>query len=368
MNLTVYKIKDSVDVFLSENKYIIVYYMNIRNRKTFKINDELIKLLELIDGEKTVSQLCKIMKDNYSIENKEIRLILEKLEKQKIITKINKNMDFIEYDDIERYDRQINYFSEFLESEELGVKAQKKLMDSKIVIFGCGAIGGGIACQLVMAGARNITLYDYDIVESSDISRHIYFNINNLNKLKTEALKETLKNIDSKCNITTINEKMNLKSNIEDIIFNNDFIINTLDEPYIGYTSCKISRMCIKYKKPHFIGGGFDAHLASTGEIIIPGITPCVDCYATYFSEKLKDWKPKKHPVKERYSQIGGISSMSLFSSSFAAIEIIKYICGLIDKDDYYKTRGEMVFNDMELTYLNVQKNDNCLVCSERNV
>ena len=52
------------------------------------------------------------------------------------------------------------------------------------------------------------------------------------------------------------------------MVSNADFIINTLDEPYIGYTAAKISRICVKYKKPHYIAGGFDAHLASTGELI----------------------------------------------------------------------------------------------------
>ena len=37
---------------------------------------------------------------------------------------------------------------------------------------------------------------------------------------------------------------------------------------------------CVKYKIAHYIAGGFDAHLASTGELIIPYVTPCVECYA----------------------------------------------------------------------------------------
>ncbi|WP_317368310.1 ThiF family adenylyltransferase [uncultured Tyzzerella sp.] len=339
--------------------------MNTRKRKSFKVNNELIKLLEMIDGKTTTYQICKLMKDNYNVDDDEVKSILTHLENQKIITKVNFNTNIIGCDDIKRYDRQINYFSEFLQSEELALQAQKKLMDSKIVIFGCGAIGGVIACQLVMAGARNIILYDYDIVDQSDVSRHIYFNNKNFKKSKSEVLKQTLQDIDNRVNITTVDEKMNTKTNIENIISNNDFIVNTLDEPYIGYTSCKISRMCIKYKKAHYIVGGFDAHLASTGEIIIPGITPCVDCYATYFGEKLKGWKPKKHPVEDRSMQIGGISSMSLFSASFATIEIIKYICGLIDMQDKnnYKTRGEMLFDSMELTYLNVKRDANCLIC-----
>ena len=152
---------------------------------------------------------------------------------------------------------------------------------------------------------------------------------------------------------------------IEDIIIGCDFVVNTLDEPYIGYTSSKISRICVKHRIPHFIAGGFDAHLASTGELIVPYVTPCVECYATHFKEKLKNWKPINHPVKSRYTEIGGLASMSLFSASFASIEIIKYIAGLVEMKDSFKVRGELLFTDMSLTYIDVKKNLECHVCGK---
>ena len=45
---TIFKIKDSVDLFLSNNRYLMVYYMNSRQRKSFRVNDEMIHLLENI--------------------------------------------------------------------------------------------------------------------------------------------------------------------------------------------------------------------------------------------------------------------------------------------------------------------------------
>ena len=54
---------------------------------------------------------------------------------------------------------------------------------------------------------------------------------------------------------------------------------------------------------------------------------------------------------------------MSLFSSSYACIEIIKYIAGLVQMEDSYKIRGEFLFHDMSLTYLNVKKNPECPIC-----
>lgn len=362
-NNSVYKFKDSVDLFLTDDKFLTAYFMNSRRRKTFRVNQALISLLELIDGKKTVQNIKNEINLKYSsIENENINSIFQDLIKNRILTEI-KEQNILDKSDYSRYSRQINYFSEFFDDNEKALKAQKKLLNTNVLIFGCGAVGGNIAIQLLRSGVRNLTLFDFDKVELSDCARHLFFSENSIGKLKTEVLKNYLLEIDSKAEIHTINESLQPITEIEDCIKKSDFVVNTLDEPYIGYTAAKISRTCMKYGIPHFIGGGFDAHLSSTGEIIIPHITPCVECYAQHFKESLKNWKPKKHPVKKRFREIGGLASQSLFSSSFACIEIIKFLTGIIDMEKSFKVRGEFLFRNMELSYLDVKKDPNCPVC-----
>lgn len=360
---TVVKIKDSVDIFLSNEHYLMVYYMNSRQRKSFRANEEMVHLLETIDGEKTVEEIASIMSEKWSVDSECTNQIMDKLQENRIITEVVSQQNILSEKLIKRYTRQINYFSEFLGSELEGIAAQRKLMDSNIIIFGCGAVGGNIAMQLVMAGVGHIILFDYDRNEPSDVSRHMYFRKQYIGMNKVDSLKAELMRINSYTDVRCIVEWMKPETDVVELIRSADFVVNTLDEPYIGYTASKISRICVKYKIPHYIAGGFDAHLASTGELIIPYVTPCVECYTTHFREVLKDWKPKKHPVERRYTEIGGVASMSLFSSSYACIEIIKYIAGLVQMEDSYKIRGEFLFHDMSLTYLNVKKNPECPIC-----
>ena len=357
------KIKDSVDLFLSNERYLMVYYMNSRQRKSFRVNDEMIHLLQNIDGTRTVEDLLHIMQIDYNVDPEYTLQVLELMQSNRIITEVVENQCILPAEYVSRYSRQINYFAEFLGSELDGILAQKKLMDSHILIFGCGAIGGDIAIQLAMAGVGHMTLFDYDFVESSDVSRHLSYRTEFLSMKKVDALKQELQTINQHIEVHTVSEFMRPSSDIAELIKLASFVVNTLDEPYIGYTASKISRICIKNNIPHYIAGGFDAHLASTGELIIPYITPCVECYTKHFKEVLKDWKPKKHPIEKRFNEIGGLSSMSLFSSSYACIEIIKYLVGLIEMKDSYKVRGEFLFHDMSLTYLNVKKNPDCPIC-----
>lgn len=360
MDLMVYKIKDSVDLFLLDKSIITAYYMNTRQRKTFKVNEFFIKLIENIDGIKTLKELKQIMSN---ITDDDVENVIKNLLNNKIITEVNVDNDIIDKYDMDRFQRQINYFAEFLGSERDGILAQKKLIQSKLLIFGCGAIGGNIALELAMAGIRDITLFDYDILEQSDTSRHLFFDNKYIGERKADILKNKILEIDKRINVTVINKSLKPTDNIDDLILDAHFVVNTLDEPYIGHTSAKISRICIKYNKPHFIAGGFDAHLASTGELIIPFVTPCVECYKNHFEVSLKDWKPEKHPVSNGFMEIGGLASMSLFSSSFACIEIIKYMAGLVLMSDSFKIRGEFLFNDFSLNYLNVKRDENCSIC-----
>ena len=359
----IYKIKDSVDLFLSNENYILAYFMNTRQRKSFRVNKEAVHLLECIDGTRNLAEIKEIMQNRYNIVPEYVNNVIKTMENAHIITKIKKNLNILSKDELQRYSRQINYFGEFLESEEKGIEAQKNIINSTIIIFGIGAVGGNIAIELAMAGVGKIILYDFDKVEVSDACRHMYFKEEYINANKTVALKKELEKINKNIKVEIIQESMKPETKIENLIKSVDFVVNTMDEPYIGYTAAKISRVCVKYKIAHYIAGGFDAHLASTGELIIPYVTPCVECYAKHFKETLKDWKPKKHPVKNRYREIGGLASMSLFSSSYACIEIIKYIAGLVPMEKNFKVRGEFLFPDMSLTYLNVEKNPNCPVC-----
>lgn len=360
------KIKDSVDLFLYDDIYLTAYFMNTRVRKSFRVDGNFISLIGFIDGYATIGEICDKMRIDHNVEEKETLNIIETLLKKNIATPVTRQQDKLSLDEIFKYSRQINYFSEFLGSEYAGITAQKKLKDSNVIIFGCGAVGGNIAVQLAMAGVEKFTLYDYDVVENSDVSRHLFFKTKHLGKRKIDSLREELLRINKNICVITYSERMVPDSNVEKIIRKASFVVNTMDEPYIGYTASKISRICVLNDIPHFIAGGFDAHLASTGELIVPYKTPCVECYTDYFKEILKNWKPKDHPVKRRYLEIGGLSSMALFASSFAAIEIIKYIAGLAVDSYEYKTRGELLFGSLELTYLTVEKNPNCVICGGR--
>ncbi|WP_460198360.1 ThiF family adenylyltransferase [Segatella asaccharophila] len=329
-----------------------------------------ISLINDIDGETTIDQVCSMV--GIDFEDEDVQAFLNYLLQKKILlipAKDEERKKALSQDDIDRYDRQLNYFNSLFEGS--AYDSQKKLQNIKVLIFGAGAIGSGIAIQLAMAGVRHFSLVDKDIISEDSIERHFYFRKEDIGKSKVESLADALKRIDNKVEYKTFHIIIDYDTNLDKWLGDADFVINTMDEPYIGFTSMKIGRECYKLNLPLYVGGGFDAHLMSTGELIVPNVTPCVDCYTSYFTESLKDWQPKYNveavtdrEYNDSIFEVGGLSSMALFSVSYATIVIINY---LITGDVLYsKGRGELLFDSLNINYLNVPRNPNCKICGKK--
>lgn len=73
-----------------------------------------------------------------------------------------------------------------------------EMLESRIHIIGCGAIGSTVAENLVRFGITNISLYDFDTVEPHNIANQM-FRQTDIGKLKTEAVAEYLCEINPEC-------------------------------------------------------------------------------------------------------------------------------------------------------------------------
>lgn len=105
----------------------------------------------------------------------------------------------------------------------------EKLHKSRVILFGVGGVGGYIAEMLVRSGIGSITIVDYDIVDISNKNRQIIALDSTIGKNKVDVLKSRLVDINSDCDIVSINEKLT-RENISKFNLNTyDFIIDAID-------------------------------------------------------------------------------------------------------------------------------------------
>ena len=116
-----------------------------------------------------------------------------------------------------------------------------KLNNAKIVIVGLGGIACPLAQYLVSSGVKNLTFFDGDIVEKSNLGRQILYNLEDLGKYKTLVAKEKLLKTNPNCNITA--HSQNLKKENLNLLLNTDIIIDATDD---WHTSKLINKFCLK--------------------------------------------------------------------------------------------------------------------------
>ena len=167
----------------------------------------------------------------------------------------------------ERYSRQILF-------DGIGKKGQEKLLDSRVLLVGCGALGASHAEMLARAGIGKLRIVDRDFVEHTNLQRQTLFSEQDANdKLpKAIAAKNRIAQINSEIEIEPIVADVN-NSNVENLIKDCDLILDGTDNFQVRYL---INDACVKAKKTWIYGAAVSGY--GTTMTIIPRSTPCLRC------------------------------------------------------------------------------------------
>lgn len=111
----------------------------------------------------------------------------------------------------------------------VGLDVLKKIKNLNILIVGIGGVGGYTLESLVRCGIENITIIDYDKVDSSNLNRQIISNLNNIGQLKVDVARKRYTNINDKLNLKTMSIFLD-KDNIDSInICQFDYVVDACD-------------------------------------------------------------------------------------------------------------------------------------------
>lgn len=167
----------------------------------------------------------------------------------------------------ERYSRQILF-------NEIGKAGQEKLLNSRILLVGCGALGASHAEMLARAGIGRIRIVDRDFVEFTNLQRQTLFKeADAAERLpKAIAAKQRIAEINSEIEVEPIVADVN-NSNIESLIYECDLVMDGTDNFQVRYL---LNDACVKSGKTWIYGAAVSSY--GTTMTIIPGETPCLRC------------------------------------------------------------------------------------------
>ncbi len=115
------------------------------------------------------------------------------------------------------------------------------LNKAKITIIGLGGIACPLTQYLVSSGIKNLTFFDGDTIEKSNLGRQILYNLEDIGKYKTLVAKKKLLKTNPNCNITAYSQ--HLKKENLNLLLEADIVIDTTDD---WNTSKLINKFCMQ--------------------------------------------------------------------------------------------------------------------------
>lgn len=236
----------------------------------------------------------------------------------------------------ERYEKHIIL-------KNIGLKGQKKIFNSKILIIGMGGLGCPLLTYLAASGVGTLGIVDHDKVELNNLNRQTLFSFEDIGSYKVDRAKTKIIKLNNKIKVKILKKKID-SQNIKSLLKNYDIICDGTDNYETRYL---INDQCKKDKKILVSAAisKFDGHL------YIFNFNNKTSCYRCFMPEK---------PEEINNCQTEGIfSPVAGILGSLQANEVLKLILGFKDS-----SKNQMiVFNSIKSDFRKIKLsiNPNCI-------
>jgi adenylyltransferase/sulfurtransferase len=199
--------------------------------------------------------------------------------------------------------------------ENVGPEGQRRLLDARVTLIGCGALGSALAGTLVRAGVGFLRICDRDSIDLDNLQRQILFDEDDIaaNLPKAQAAAAKLARINSDVTVEPVVVDVNY-TNVERLTRDTTLLLDGTDN---FETRFLINDLAVKTRRPWIYGGAVGA--TGVCMTIIPYETPCLRCV---FEEAPP---PQTTPTCET---VGVLASAPILVASLQAVEAIKLLTG----------------------------------------
>ena len=129
----------------------------------------------------------------------------------------------------------------------LGEEKFDRLQKSRVLVVGCGGVGGFVCEFLVRTGIGGITIVDFDSIEPTNINRQVIATHKTLGQPKVIALQQRLTDICPSLKISAINERFCEQTKEQIFAESFDYVIDAIDK--VDDKACLIETAIKKGRK-----------------------------------------------------------------------------------------------------------------------
>ncbi len=151
------------------------------------------------------------------------------------------------------------------------------LSEARVLIAGCGSGGSQVALQLAMAGVRNFSLFDSDVLEAENVIRHACGR-RYIDQPKVTALAEVLHDRNPTIQIDPYRVDLMACPDLADYVKRSSVVVVATDnEP----TRFRINQVCVTTKTAFVVGRVFTRGIGGEVFSYRPGESGCLACLET---------------------------------------------------------------------------------------
>lgn len=215
---------------------------------------------------------------------------------------------------------QLERYARHIMLREIGGPGQRKLLDSKVVVVGAGALGGPVATYLAAAGVGSLKIIDDDVVSLSNLQRQVQFATGDVGRAKGEVLVERLGALNPGVRVASVTRRL-VAGNAEELIGEADVVVDGTDS---FATRFDVNAACHALGVPLVSGavGRWSAQVS----VFRSGLTrgkpagerlPCYRCFV-----------PDMPETEETCAMVGVMGPLTGLAGSRMALEAVKEITG----------------------------------------
>ena len=243
-------------------------------------------------------------------------------------------------------DQQLLRYSRQIMLPQVDIEGQQKLLDSKALIIGAGGLGSPASIYLAAAGVGQITIYDDDEVDLSNLQRQIAHHTDDIGTDKVISTQQTLKNINPDTKVVAVKQRLEADQLKKEVI-NADVVLDCCDN---FTTRFAVNAACVEHKTPLVSGAAirFEGQVA----VFTPGRadSPCYNCLYADNGEEMQNCATN-----------GVIAPVTGIIGSIQAMEAMKLIMGIGET-----LTGRLLLLDglsMQWNEMKLRRNSLCPTC-----
>ena len=234
----------------------------------------------------------------------------------------------------------------------MGEEGQRRLLESRAVIVGCGAIGASAAQLLVRAGVGRVRVIDRDFVEASNLQRQALFDESDARESlpKAVAAERKLRQLNSEIEIDGVVSDVT-PENVKELLGGFDLVLDGTDN---FETRFLLNDFAVEAGRPWI----YAAAVGSYGLMfaIRPGTTACLAC--------LMETADAGAMLEETCDTVGVLGPVVNLVASLEVAEALKILSGHGDA-----LHGRLISCDVwsgKMQSIGVAHNPQCRACVRR--